>query len=72
MHSVKICQPKKTMHHEIFTLNRHKKQAELIIFVNMNQGAYIHLTCFHCTHVDVNNMRKEYRRDVKKIQGEID
>jgi hypothetical protein len=21
---------------------------------------------------DVNNMRKEYRRDVKKIQGEID
>lgn len=30
-------------------------------------------TCFHCTHVfDLDNLKKECRRDVRKIHGEVD
>ena len=58
IHSEKCVSRKKIMQC-IFTLNRHEKYADFIVFVSKSDWEF---KCFHCKHMfEINDMGKEYK-----------
>ena len=60
MHTQWKCVSRKKIMQCIFTLNRHEKYADFIVFVNKSDWEF---KCFHCKHMyEINNTGKEYKK----------